>query len=248
MTDRRGEYGLDGSYPRLGLVAQAALEVAAGVVTVQAARRGRLALAAAIGLVGAGLGAVTAGYLYSTRRGKFEIWAILLDELDLRGDEHLLDIGCGRGAVLLLAAERLPDGRAVGSDIWRRRDQVGNSPAAAERNALLEGVSDRVELVHGDARDLPFDPDTFDVVVSNLAIHNIAGDDGRHRALREAVRVLRPGGQLRIVDFLADRYVEPLQTAGCSELSVRQLGWRMGFGSPVNVTGLVCGRKPEARK
>jgi SAM-dependent methyltransferase len=244
MVERRGEYGLDGCYPRLSLLVQAALEVAAGAVVVRAVRRGRPALAAASGVAGAGLGAVAVGGLYSSRRGKFEVWAELLDELDLRGDEHILDVGCGRGAVLLLAAERVPGGRAVGADIWRRRDQVGNSPAAAERNALLEGVSDRVELVHADARDLPFDPDSFDVVVSNLTIHNIAGDDGRHRALREAVRVVRPGGQLRIVDFLADRYIEPLQAAGCRDVSVRRLGWRMSFGSPINVTGLVCARKP----
>lgn len=245
MLDRRGKYGLDGSYPRLGLLIQAALEVAAGAVAVRAVRGGRPLLAAASGLAGAGLGAVAAGGLYSTRRGKFEVWAELLDELALRGDEHVLDIGCGRGAVLLLAAERVPGGRAVGADIWRRRDQVGNSRAAAERNAAIEGVSDRVELVHADARDLPFDPDSFDVVVSNLTIHNIAGDDGRHRAVREAVRVLRPGGQLRIVDFLAGRYVEPLHAAGCHDISIRQLDWRMRFGSPINVTGLVCARKPD---
>jgi arsenite methyltransferase len=244
MIDRRGEYGLDGSYPRLGLVVQAALEVVAGAVTVRAIRRGRPALAAASGLADAGLGAVALGGLYSTRRGKFEVWAELLDELDLRGDEHVLDIGCGRGAVLLLAAKRVPGGRAVGADIWRRRDQAGNSRAAAERNAVLEGVSDRVELVHADARELPFDSDSFDVVVSNLTIHNIADDDGRHRALREAVRVLRSGGHLRIVDFLADRYAEPLRAAGCNDISVRRLGWRMSFGIPVNFTGLVCARKP----
>ena len=80
--------------------------------------------------------------------------------------------------------------------------------------------------------------------MSNLTIHNIAGDDGRHRALREAVRVLRLGGQLRIIDFLAGRYTEPLHAAGCRDVSVRRLGWRMSFGRPVNVTGLVCARKP----
>ena len=94
----------------------------------------------------------------------------------------------------------------MGTDIWLSRDQSGNSRASAERNALLEGVSDRVELVHADAHDLPFDPETFDVVTSSLVFHNIAGDDGRDR----------------------------------------RLDWRMGFGLPVNVTGLVCARKPES--
>jgi len=246
MIPRRGEYGLDGHYPRLGLFVQAAVEAAAVAVAVQALRRGRLVLAGASGAAAVGVGALTAGGLYSTRRGKFEVWSEILDELDLRGDEHVLDIGCGRGAVLLLAAQRVPNGRAVGADIWLSRDQSGNSRASTERNALLEGVSDRVELVHADARDLSFDAATFDLVVSSLVFHNIAGDDGRDRALRQAVRVLRPGGRLRIVDFLPDRYIEPLKAAGCSEVSVRPLDWRMGFGIPVNVTGLVSARMPES--
>src|SRR5438270_621724 len=54
---------------------------------------------------------------------KFAVWAELLDRLDLRGDERLLDVGCGRGAVLLMAARRLPRGRAVGVDVWSARDQ-----------------------------------------------------------------------------------------------------------------------------
>jgi arsenite methyltransferase len=76
--------------------------------------------------------------------------------------------------------------------------------------------------------------------------HNIAGDDGRGRALREAVRVLRPGGQLHIVDFLPGRYIEPLREAGCRDVRLRRLDWRIGFGVPVNVTGLVSARKPAA--
>jgi len=77
--------------------------------------------------------------------------------------------------VLLLAAHRLPEGRAVGADIWRRRDQSGNSRAAAEHNAVVEGVRDRVDVVNADARDLPFRSASFDVVVSSLTIHNIPG-------------------------------------------------------------------------
>lgn len=143
MVPRRGEYGLDGHYPRSGLFVQAALEAAASAVAVRAVRRGRPVLAATSGALAVGLGALTAGGLYSTRRGKFEVWTEILDQLDLRGDEHVLDIGCGRGAVLLLAAERVPGGRTVGADLWLSRDQSGNSRASAERNAVLEGVSDR---------------------------------------------------------------------------------------------------------
>jgi tRNA1(Val) A37 N6-methylase TrmN6 len=74
------------------------------------------------------------------------VWAELLDELQLQGDERILDLGCGRGAVLLLAAQHLTTGQAIGVDLWRRSDQSGNSAEATRRNALAEGVAERVEL------------------------------------------------------------------------------------------------------
>src|SRR5208283_1217221 len=63
--------------------------------------------------------AIAASALYTTLRGKFLVWAELLDKLRLRGDERILDLGCGRGAVLLMAAQHLTTGRAVGVDLWR---------------------------------------------------------------------------------------------------------------------------------
>jgi SAM-dependent methyltransferase len=200
---QRGRYGIDGGFAGLavfGLV-EAGL---AGTVTWAVGHR-QSAVAALAGVGGAVVAGSAASYLYSTGPGKRAIWAQLLDELGLRGDEHVLDVGCGRGAVLMLAARRLPAGRAVGADVWRRRDQSGNSRAATERNAVAEGVRDRVELVDADARDLPFASASFDLVVSSLALSNIRGADGRAQALREAARVLRPGGRLRIVDDGAER-------------------------------------------
>jgi len=133
-------------------------------------------------------------FVYTTRAGKFAVWAELLDRLDLQGDERLLDVGCGRGAVLLMAARRLPRGRAVGVDVWSAKDQSGNAEQVTRRNADLEGVADRVELHTADMRQLPFEDGSFDVVVSSLAIHNISGAGERARALREAARVLKQGG------------------------------------------------------
>ncbi len=189
---------------------------------------------------------VAAGYFYSTGPGKLSVWKQLLDELDLRGDEHVLDIGCGRGAVLISAARRLPRGRATGVDIWRRRDQTGNSRTAAQRNAMVEDVSDRVEFIGADARDLPFPPESFDVVLSNLTFDNIHGSEERAKAIREAARVLRPGGQMRVVDDRADRYARILQSAGCVDVEVRRLDWRTSFGLPGHHMTLVLARKPAA--
>lgn len=169
-TPRAGTYGIDGG----GIVLPVFGLTLAGTV-VWMLRRRRYPLALLAGSVGGAVAGFASSYVYSSVCGKFSVWAETLDELQLRGDERLLDIGCGRGALLLLGARRLPAGRAVGVDVWRRRDQTGNSRAAAERNATAEGIRDRVEFVDADARDLPFPKGSFDVVVSNLAIHNIVG-------------------------------------------------------------------------
>ena len=73
-----------------------------------------------------------------------------------------MDVGCGRGLLLIGAAKRLTTGRAIGLDVWRRQDQAGNDPAATIANAQADGVAERVELREGDARQLPFDDQTFD--------------------------------------------------------------------------------------
>src|SRR6266487_3801412 len=87
----------------------------------------------------------------------------------------------------------------------RSADQSGNSAEATRRNAIAEGVADRVELLTADMTALPFEDNSFDVVVSSLAIHNIPGRAGREKALTEAVRVLRPGGRLLIADVRGTR-------------------------------------------
>ncbi len=239
---QRGRYGIDGGYA--GLAVFGSIEAALAGTVAWAARHRRPAVAALAAVGGAAVAGSAASYLYSTGPGKRAIWAQLLDELGLRGDEHVLDVGCGRGAVLMLAARRVPGGRAVGADAWRRRDQSGNSRAAAERNAVAEGVRGQVELVDADARDLPFATASFDLVVSSLAISNIRGADGRAEALREAVRVLRPGGRLRIVDDGADRYAAVLREAGCTGVAVRQLDWRTWYGVPGHHLPLVAAARP----
>ena len=241
---QRGRYGIDGGF--VGLAVFGVIEAGMAGIVAWAVRHRRAAVAALAGVGGTVVAGSAASYLYSTGPGKRAIWAQLLDELGLRGDEHVLDVGCGVGAVLMLAARRLPAGRAVGADVWRRCDQSGNSRAAAERNAAAEGVRDRVELADADARDLPLASASFDLVVSNLALSDIRDAGGQAQALREAVRVLRPGGRLRIVDDGADRYAAVLRDAGCTDVAVRQLDWRTWYGIPGHRFPLVAAARPPA--
>ena len=228
---RRGTYGIDAPYGPAFMAAVVVAEVALAISSGKV-----LPLLAALFIL-----AILGFYLHTTLRGKFIVWAKLLDQLNLRGDERILDLGCGRGAVLLLAAQHLTTGRAVGIDLWRRVDQSGNSAEATRRNASAEGVADRVELHTADMTALPFEDNSFDVVVSSLAIHNISGRVGRDKAISEAARVLRPGGRLLIADVRGTRrYRAQLAQIGMDDVARRRLGWQ--FWCP-----LVTATKPERR-
>jgi arsenite methyltransferase len=186
-----------------------------------------------------------ASYVYTTRYSKFQVWAAILLQLRLRGDEQVLDLGCGRGAVLLMATSLLPRGKATGIDVWKASEQSGNALAVTQQNAEREGVSEHVALQTADMQQLPFPDDSFDLVVSSLAIHNIPNPEGRKRAITEAVRVLRPGGRLVIADFReTGHYGEHLGELGMTEGCHRTLGWRFWYGGPWAATKLVSACKP----
>lgn len=166
-------------------------------------------------IVGAGL--MTA----SSRWGKLRARDRLLDRLAFNGTETVLDVGCGHGLMLIGAARRVPRGRAIGVDLWSQIDQKSNSAAATMANARAEGVADQVEVRDGDMRALPLDDASVDVVVSSLAIHNVTGASERRKAIREIVRVLKPGGRVGILDIAHIRdYATEFREAGMSEVTL----------------------------
>ena len=246
LCEHRGDYGFDGGRTEImGLVAVGAAGfVLAGRAFVNAQSR-RVLVAIFEQLGGLALLQVLVSYLYSTRRGKFEFWAELLAGQPLRGDEHVLDMGCGRGAILGMVAKIVSRGRAVGLDLWRSEDQPGNDPQATWRNLDLEGVRDRCELQTADMRAMPFSDATFDCVVSSLAIHNIKGQKGRAEAIDEAVRVLKPGGRILIADILWTKfYAALLRERGMEDVIQKRTDWRLWYGALGLVTGLVTATKP----
>jgi ubiquinone/menaquinone biosynthesis C-methylase UbiE len=157
--------------------------------------------------------------LWGSKVSKLRLRDRILDTLTLRGDERVLDVGCGHGLMLLGAARRLTTGQAVGIDLWQKEDQAGNSRTATLANANREGVADKVELHDGDARNMPFPDGAFDVVVSSWALHNIYNREGRAKAIQEIVRVLKSPGRLAIVDIRSTaEYAEELHKAGLKEV------------------------------
>jgi arsenite methyltransferase len=205
-----------------------------------------LAGAALTGASGALLLATVGIYLHTTRRGKFLVWNEILDALQLRGDEQVLDVGCGRGAVLTMVAGRLPRGHITGLDIWSKADQSGNAIDVTKHNLELEGVAARCDLHTADMREMPFEAGSFDLIVSSLAIHNVLDRDGRSRAIQEIARVLRPGGRVAIADLAwTGTYAKQLSELGLRDVQRRRLGWRFWWGLAVPATWLVTAAKPR---
>ncbi len=144
---------------------------------------------------------LAAWMLWDSLRGKLRARERLFDRVRWTGAERVLDVGCGRGLLLVGAARRLQAGRAVGLDVWQAEDLSGNHPSATLENARREGVADRVEVVSADMRAMPFPDASFDVIVSRAAIHNLYSADERAQAVREIGRVLAAGGCVLIRDI-----------------------------------------------
>jgi len=166
------------------------------------------------------LGAV--GMLYYSKVGKLSLRERLLDKISWNGNERVLDVGCGRGLLTVGAAHRVQGGTVIGVDVWNRAAVSGNRADSVLENAKNEGVSDRVTVNEGDARDLPFPDEAFDVVVSNFVVHELKSRPERQRMMQELVRVLKPGGKVALVDFIfTDECVEGLRAGGVQARRVR---------------------------
>lgn len=198
VLNERVDYGIDAPGPLRFFTILAVLTASAAIILGSV---GLEIFSFILGLMCA-LCAFFAGVgIIASKVGKFRVRDALMSQIAWRGDERVLDVGCGHGLLLVAAAKRLTTGRAIGIDIWSQVDQGDNHPENTARNARIEGVADRVEIRDGDARKLDFPNEYFDVVLSSLALHNIPEKSGREQAIREIIRVLKHGGQVAIYDL-----------------------------------------------
>lgn len=157
--------------------------------------------------------------LWSSKRGKLIECRRLIGSLELKPDETVLDVGCGRGLLLNEAAKYLESGKAIGVDLWLNRDLSGNTAESTIANARAEGVAGRIEVRTADMRSLPIENDSIDVVVSSIAIHNLPTAKDRARAIEEISRVLKPGGRLALLDLdHVQEYTETLKRLGWTKV------------------------------
>src|SRR5262245_57949559 len=116
----------------------------------------------------------------------------LIHQARIEPNQQVLDVGCGTGTLALLIKQVQPQAVVVGLDADAKVLEIGR------RKAAQAGVD--LTLDHGLASQLPYADNRFDRVLSSLVWHHLNGETKR-RAAREAFRVLRPGGELHLVDF-----------------------------------------------
>lgn len=136
-----------------------------------------------------------------------------------------LDVGCGSGALTIACAKRNPKATMVGCDIWSGSYKTEFSKELCENNAKLEGI-ENVRFKEGNAVNLPFEDESFDVVTSNYVYHNIMGHN-KQKLLLETLRVLKKGGVFVIHDLIKksnygdiEKFIEELKEEGYEDIKL----------------------------
>lgn len=152
-----GSYGVDALIvPALSVIGAVAF-VALGYTEVGFPR--------GVSYIVAGLLVVQIGiYLHTTIRGRFLLWGKVL--ADAPSPQRALDVGCGRGMVLIETLVEFPEASGVGLDLWRSRSAKGVARKTLITNATQNGVMDRTSLQIGDMTAMPFPDESFDLVTA----------------------------------------------------------------------------------
>jgi len=132
-----------------------------------------------------------------------KIRRFVLDRLEWDGRGKALDIGCGNGALAIALAKEYPEAAVTGIDYWEGRWDY--SPAACEKNAVIEGVAQRVNFQKASAASLPFEDGAFDAAISNFVFHEVKAAKNKKDVVREALRTVKKGGHFSFQDLFPNK-------------------------------------------
>jgi SAM-dependent methyltransferase len=142
--------------------------------------------------------------MFSQKGGRIQekLYDLILQKLgeDIKG--RILDIGSGNGVLAARLAQQCAEVEVVGIDYWGEDWEYSKS--VCEKNARIAKVEQRVHFQKGDAALLEFPDDAFDGAISNLTFHEVQSVHDKRAVLKEALRVVKPGGSFAFIDYFSD--------------------------------------------
>jgi SAM-dependent methyltransferase len=196
-------------------------------------------------------------YEFSPNGGNIQekLYGQIIDKVGEPVTGKILDIGTGNGILAIRVARAHPGAHLSALDYWGKNWEYSQSVCV--ENANKARVSNRVTFVKGDAARLNYPDSSFDAVVSNLTFHEVKSVRDKRDVMREALRVLKPGGRFAFIDyFCIDKYYGPLvefdnflQGLGLGEIRmehlkcVTQIPKLLLHPKALGKVGIVYGRK-----
>lgn len=139
--------------------------------------------------------------MFSQRGGRIQekVYNLIISRLEANPKGKVLDIGSGNGVLAVKLAQQKNEVEVLSIDYWGKNWEY--SKGVCEKNAHTAKVERQVQFRKGDAAKLDFASDTFDGAISNLTFHEVQSVTDKREVVREALRVLKPGGGFAFVDY-----------------------------------------------
>jgi SAM-dependent methyltransferase len=142
--------------------------------------------------------------MFAQKGGRFQekVYHLIIQSLGAKVKGRILEIGSGNGVLAVKLAQQHCQAEVVGIDSWGKNWEY--SKGVCEKNARSAKVQSRVHFQKGDAAALEFSTESMDGAISNLTFHEVQPAADKRALVREALRVVKPGGVFAFVDYFYD--------------------------------------------